>query len=290
MLWQPHSYSTLAFAKEEVEFLCGSKNLHFGSTILYKEGIKLKRKRILVVGESWTSVETHCKGFDYFMTVSHNEGIKWLKAALENGEFLVEHLPSQAVAADFPTDPAILKEYDVIMLSDIGSNSFLLHPDTYVRSRRTTNRLKLIQQYVKEGGGLCMIGGYMTFQGIDGRGRWHGTPVEACLPVEIHFCDDRVEVPEGYEPQVVQGEHPILKGIPDQWPFLLGYNRVRTKPEGLNLLEHEGDPILIVGTYGLGKTMAFTSDCAPHWAPYEFLEWKYFDQFWQQAAQWLTGR
>jgi uncharacterized membrane protein len=246
--------------------------------------------RVLVVGESWTSMEAHCKGFDYFMTVSHEEGIKWLKAALENGGISVDHLPSQAVAASFPVDLAELKKYDAIMLSDIGSNSFLLHPDTYVRSLRTPNRLKLLQQYVSEGGGLCMIGGYMTFQGIDGRGRWHRTPVEECLPVTMYEYDDRVEVPEGLEPRVVCPAHPVLQGIPSKWPFFLGYNRVASKSGAHVLLEHDGDPILAVGAYGNGRTMAFTTDCAPHWASYDFLEWEYFAPFWQQAVNWLARR
>ncbi|MEA4882739.1 MAG: glutamine amidotransferase [Clostridia bacterium] len=246
--------------------------------------------KALIVGESWTSVEAHCKGFDYFMTVSHNEGVKWLKEALEDGGISVDHLPSQAVATSFPADLAELKKYDVIMLSDIGSNSFLLHPDTYVRSQRTPNRLKLLRQYVSEGGGLCMIGGYMTFQGIDGRGRWHRTPVEECLPVTIHEYDDRAEAPEGFEPRVVDPEHPVLQGIPGEWPFFLGYNQVIAKPEAHVLLEHEGDPILAVGEYGHGRTMVFTSDCAPHWAPYAFLEWGHFGPFWQQAVNWLAQR
>jgi uncharacterized membrane protein len=60
-----------------------------------------------------------------------------------------------------------------------------------------------------------MIGGYLTFQGIDGRGRWHGTPVEEVLPVTIQAIDDRMEVPEGFNPVVVN-DHPLLAGLPKQ--------------------------------------------------------------------------
>lgn len=130
----------------------------------------------------------------------------------------------------------------------------------------------------------------MTFQGIDGRGRWHRTPVEECLPVTMYEYDDRVEVPEGLEPRVVCPAHPVLQGIPSKWPFFLGYNRVASKSGAHVLLEHDGDPILAVGAYGNGRTMAFTTDCAPHWASYDFLEWEYFAPFWQQAVNWLARR
>ena len=43
-----------------------------------------------------------------------------------------------------------------------------------------------------------MIGGYFSFQGIDGSARWRRTPVEDVLPVTCLPYDDRVEVPEGF--------------------------------------------------------------------------------------------
>ena len=43
-----------------------------------------------------------------------------------------------------------------------------------------------------------MIGGYYSFQGINGGARYHRTPVEEVLPVECLPYDDRVEVPEGF--------------------------------------------------------------------------------------------
>ena len=53
-----------------------------------------------------------------------------------------------------------------------------------------------------------MIGGYFSFQGIDGRARWHRTPVEEVLPVECLPHDDRLEIPEGFSADV-HGPNPI---------------------------------------------------------------------------------
>src|SRR5438105_282532 len=106
-------------------------------------------------------------------------------------------------------------------------------------------RLKLLAEYVTQGGGLAMAGGYYSFQGVYGAARYHGTAVEEVLPVEISPNDDRVEVPEGFTPRVVAPTHPVTQGIPREWPALLGYNAVRIKPEATVLAlvgEHSVDP------------------------------------------------
>lgn len=51
-----------------------------------------------------------------------------------------------------------LQEWDAIILSDIGANTLLLHPDTWLKSRRTANRLTLLHDYVAGVGEAMMIG------------------------------------------------------------------------------------------------------------------------------------
>ncbi len=126
-------------------------------------------RRVLIAGESWTTHSIHQKGFDSFTTTEYNEGVRWLRAALEASGWAVDFQPSHVAARDFPQTPEALAAYDVVMLSDIGANTLLLHPDTFVRSVSLPNRLESIRDYVRNGGGLVMIGGYMTFQGIDGK-------------------------------------------------------------------------------------------------------------------------
>ena len=75
-----------------------------------------------------------------------------------------------------------------------------------------------------------MIGGYLTFNGVGAQGKWWATPVQDVLPVEILPYDDRMEHCEGVKPVTV-GEHEALKGIPTDWPEVLGYNKVIAKPE-----------------------------------------------------------
>ena len=76
-----------------------------------------------------------------------------------------------------------------------------------------------------------MMGGYYSYQGLNGGARYHRTAVEEVLPVTLLPYDDRVEVPEGFRPEIVQVNHPIMAGITGTWPILLGYNEVRLKTE-----------------------------------------------------------
>lgn len=244
--------------------------------------------RILIVGESWVSASTHYKGFDQFGSASYHTGADPLIRVLEADGMEVEFQPSHVAATAFPLTLAGLQQYDVIWLSDIGANTLLLHPDTWLHGQRVANRLKLIEEYVRLGGGLGMAGGYLSFQGINGSARYHRTPVEAVLPVTILPVDDRVEVPEGVTPSVVLS-HPIVEGLDGEWPFLLGYNELRAKPGSETLLTLGADPLLVLGRAGAGRSLAWASDIGPHWCPQAFLDWPGYAALFTRMTRWLAG-
>jgi uncharacterized membrane protein len=246
-------------------------------------------KRVLIAGESWVTHSIHQKGYDSFTTTSYHEGVGPLRAALEAGGFEVDFQPSHVAASDFPATPAALAPYGAIILSDIGANTLLLHPDTFERSRPTPDRLTAIADHVANGGGLVMVGGYLTFQGIEGKARWAGTPVEGALPVTIQVVDDRVETPSGVEPVVQLAGHPIVAGLPGRWPALLGYNRVAPKVDAEVVVAVGDDPLIVAGAFGRGRSVAFTSDCGPHWCPPPFLDWNGYATIWQQLVGWVAG-
>ena len=246
-------------------------------------------KRILIAGESWTVHSIHQKGFDSFTTTEYAEGVRWLRDALEAGGWTVDYQPAHVAARDFPMTAEALAAYDVVMLSDIGANTLLLHPDTFARSQVLPNRLAAIRDYVRNGGGLVMIGGYMTFQGIEGKARYAGSAVEEALPVTLHPHDDRGEAPQGATPHVSDPSHPIVAGLPAQWPDLLGYNEVAAKPDSEVVVRVGGDPLIVAWEFGKGRSVAFTSDCGPHWAPPPFVEWEGYAPLWTQIAGWAAG-
>lgn len=244
--------------------------------------------RALIVGESWLVVTTHIKGFDSMTTSTYEEDVGWLRGALEGASIETSHLPAHLAAAEFPTDMEGLKSYDVVILSDVGANTLLLHPDTWSRSRAMPNRLDLLRDYIHEGGGLLMIGGYLSFTGLAGKANYRGTGVEMALPVTMLPTDDRVEVPQGFSPETVDPSHLVTRGMGSPWPMLLGYNRVEAKPGAAVLLKHDDDPIAAVWEYGRGRAGAFASDCAPHWAPPEFVNWEGYAVFFGQMVRWLA--
>ena len=251
----------------------------------------MTRLSVLLAGESWTSTATHIKGFDQFPTVTYHNGAKVFLAAVKDSPFDVQHMPSHEAQEEFPSTLEGLMKYDAIILSDIGANTLLLHPDTWAKSERTPNRLKLLKEYVAAGGGLMMIGGYLSFQGINGVARYRNTPVEEVLPVRCLPYDDRCEVPEGFTPELVAA-HPITANLPGPWPHLLGYNEVEVKPGAtvIATVPETGHPLLVAGTYGEGRTLAWTSDISHHWLPPEFSDWEGNATLWLNCLAWLTSK
>ena len=252
------------------------------------------KKRILLAGETWISAATHVKGFDQFYSASYHSGAEPLLKALAGGPFEVQHMPVHDCAAAFPLTMEQLRAYDAVVLSDIGANTLLLPPDVWLHGKPVANRLKLLRDWTAEGGGLVMAGGYLSFQGIDGKARWRRTAVEEALPVECLAYDDRIEVPEGFHPRITHTTHPIMKGIPREWPVLLGANevtlRMRPSCELLAMLPEDqgGHPLLAVGEWQRGRTVAWMSDIGPHWAPADFVNWPGYKRLWHNILAWVT--
>lgn len=246
--------------------------------------------KVLIAGESWTVHSIHQKGFDSFTTTEYAEGVQWLRAALEGAGWEVVFQPSHVAAREFPYTAEDLGAFDCVILSDIGANTLLLHPDTFSKSTVLPNRLASVRDYVANGGGFIMVGGYLTFQGIEAKGQYAGSPVEEALPVTLSRYDDRVECPQGALPVVLDDMHPITAGLLGKWPDLLGYNLVTPKSEGNLIVKVGEDPLIVTGTHGKGRSVAFTSDCGPHWAPPPFVEWEGYNRLWAQMVNWAAGR
>lgn len=122
-----------------------------------------------------------------------------------------------------------------------------------------------------------------------GQGRYFMATDPASLP-QI-FAKETMTVSKAaineqpFIPQVIRPTQ-ALAGIEfDSAPFLLGY--VMTRPKAtceLILASEQGDPLLAWWRYGLGTTVAFTSDAKSRWAA-EWLTWPGFSKFWAQTIR-----
>lgn len=230
----------------------------------------------------------HQKGFDSFTTTEYVEGGQEYLAALRGDGWEATHIPAHMIESRFPATLEELQEFDLIVISDVGANTFLLTRAVFNRSVSEPNRLELIRRYVENGGGLLMVGGYLSFSGVDAKANYANSPVGDILPVEILLTDDRAEHPEGAVVNVLDLGHAALGGVGEAWPSLLGYNRTRAKDAATVLVEVNGDPLVAVHKYGMGRTGVFTSDMSPHWAPPPFMEWQGYAPLWCALSSWVA--
>lgn len=244
--------------------------------------------KVLIAGESWMTHSIHVKGFDSFSTSAYQEGGTAMIEAIRGAGIEVTYQPAHIAANHFPASAEALAAFDVVALSDIGANTLLLPERTFVRSESSPDRLALLADYVRGGGGVLMIGGYLTFQGIEAKANYAGTPVDDILPVRLFSGDDRSERPDGVVPDIVDPAHPVMDGLSD-WPAFLGYNRSTPREDATVLARVGDDPFVAVRTVGSGRSAVFASDCGPHWGPPAFLAWPGYQRLWPNLCRWLAG-
>ncbi len=246
-----------------------------------------RKLRVLLVGETWVVSKFHIKGFDVVPLGGYEDFSVWFRDALQSYDDLeITHMPNHIALTVFPQTLNALQEYQVLVLSDVGRNTLTFYPDMF-KIPMGADKLQLIQEFVRQGGGLAMAGGWMSFQGFRAMANYHESPIEEILPVHICEGDDRIETTEGVKPEIVDNHHPILEGIPADWPVFLGYNRLRIKDGAQLLARVAEDAFIAVQEYGQGRTMAFASDLAPHWGC-DFVRWSYYARFWYQSIRWLA--
>ena len=244
--------------------------------------------KILLVGESVFKIHKHFKGFAAYETASITSSLDKFTGRFTTTDINVSFMPNHEVSTKFPFTMAELSQWDVIVFSDAPADNFLLSEET-LSGKKVINRLELLCEWVKGGGGFLMVGGWMSFGGFHGKGHWAYSPLSSIIPATIEPHDDRMEVPEGKVP-LTSFDHPIIDKLPNKWPEFLGYNRLKEPTGDVLLTFPSGDPLLVVEKCDLGRVAVFTSDLMPHWASKNFLEWKGYVPFWEQLFRWLARK
>jgi uncharacterized membrane protein len=247
--------------------------------------------KILYAGDYALITHTYVKGMNSWTSGEAFDERHFVMDVLNSIEgFETEYMPTPYISRNFPQTLEEMKQYDVIIISDVGTDTLLMYPDIF-KIPMGPNRLELLAQYVKDGGGLMTVGGWMSYGGQMGQGKYHKTKLEEILDIEASPYDDRVEVPEGLRYNPVAPDHPLIKGLEwDTSPLLfLGYNRFKANDPDKVIAEWNGDPMLVVNTYGKGRTVAFASDIAPHWGQ-GFVNWKNNRLFWETTMKYLARK
>jgi uncharacterized membrane protein len=221
----------------------------------------------------------------------------WLKSAFEStGEHTVTSVPTWEF---YELPPGrweqILKEYDVIVFSDVEAKNFQLAPSFFDRSKfgkqalTFPDRVRLTVDALKSGTGMMFLGGWLSFNGEMGKGGWGRTRLQEILPCSCLEHEDLRESTEGYSAEPVVTDHPTLNGIDlATLPPVLGYNIVKVRSGCTQIASWTptGDPMLIAGEFGSGRVLAYTSDPAPHWGC-NFVYWEQYQAFWSNALSWV---
>jgi uncharacterized membrane protein len=134
----------------------------------------------------------------------------------------------------------------------------------------------------------------MIWMADQGKGRFYDVTSPDDLP-QIFLKETAVILKSAiyedpFKPQV-RSLSEVVRGISaNEYPTLLGY--VATTPKAraeIPLWTDKGDPLLAHWQYGLGRSVAFTSDAKSKWARI-WLTWDKYRQFWSQIGQWSLRR
>jgi uncharacterized membrane protein/Mg-chelatase subunit ChlD len=121
-----------------------------------------------------------------------------------------------------------------------------------------------------------------------GGGRFYPATNPATIPdiflKETQQVAGQQIVEETFNP-ILTSQSPILRGI-EALPQLLGYNGTTPKPAAQTVLvSPRDDPVLAQWQYGLGRSVAWTSDSTGRWAK-SWLGWQGFSKFFSQLVSW----
>jgi uncharacterized membrane protein len=166
----------------------------------------------------------------------------------------------------FPIDDIFLEElknFDVVIFDDFSHRAYF-----------NPVYLDRVREFVRDGGALAMFGGARAFDS----GGYAESGLKDVLPVELDG-KGRYETQGTVNPVLTASgkAHPVTRLLPDpksneeawkKMPPLTTLNQVRSA-RGETLLSAGGDsagaPLLTIGRFGKGRTLAFMSDEAWRW-------------------------
>ena len=170
----------------------------------------------------------------------------------------------------------------VIVLSDGQSQD----GDWYgIASSMRNERITISTVGIGSGADMNLLGNLANWGG--GRDYFTQDPynVPQIFAKETVTASKSAIIDEPFIPQRIKPTQ-VLSGIDlELAPFLLGYVATQPRPTAeVFLVSDRGDPLLASWQYGLGKSVAFTSDAKARWAS-DWLDWGGYGKFWTQLVR-----
>ncbi len=170
----------------------------------------------------------------------------------------------------------------VIVLSDGQSQD----GDWYgIASSMRNERITISTVGIGSGADMNLLGNLANWGG--GRDYFTQDPysIPQIFAKETVTASKSAIIDEPFIPQRIKPTQ-VLSGIDlELAPFLLGYVATQPRPTAeVFLVSDRGDPLLASWQYGLGKSVAFTSDAKARWAS-DWLDWGGYGKFWTQLVR-----
>lgn len=158
------------------------------------------------------------------------------------------------------------------------------------------NNLEIAERMREQGITLTVVAAgsgsanYLEDLAIAGGGRYY--PAEDMGEVPEIFLQETITAVGNYiieEPffPAIAADSPILNGFEDGFPQLYGYNGSTIKDTARNVLvADDQSPVLAQWQYGLGRSIAWTSDAKGQWAR-NWVRWEQFPRFAAQLVGWV---
>jgi uncharacterized membrane protein len=177
------------------------------------------------------------------------------------------------------TDPSTLKH--IILLTDGGADQSGIEATVdrmYQNYGITTSVVAVGRDYVE----------WLQQVATAGHGQFHLASDVSTIPAiftsETLLATRSYIFEDDFRPALT-ATHPILRGI-DSVPLLHGYVATSPKETATVILTGpEDDPILAAWQYGLGRSVAFTSDASSRWGS-DWIAWEGYSDFWSQTIRW----
>lgn len=238
------------------------------------------------------------RDIDYIGVIAFDDGyeetVKLQKAsnhtAIENSIYSISceggtsiYPALDAAVNALENNPAKVKH--IILLTD-GQDSY----DNYSRVISKINNGQITLSAVAVGQGCNQS--LLNMLSEECGGRYYYTDINSDIPrifAQEVFLSVNSYLVEGDFVPVVTSDDEIISSVAEEGlPSLLGYVATTKKARATQLLQsQEGEPILCLWQYGLGKTAAWTSDVKNIWSA-NWAGWDKTSKLWYNLIQYIT--